>query len=87
MEALAAGKPIIATRAGGLVELVDDGANGYTVPIKDPEVLAQARCRFFSLSESDRQLMAAASHSLGQERFDWFVIAKKHVSLYHHRVG
>ena len=36
LEALAAGKPIVVTRVGGLVELVDEEVNGYSVPVSDP---------------------------------------------------
>jgi glycosyltransferase involved in cell wall biosynthesis len=34
------GKPVIATRVGGLAEAVDDGRNGYLVPVDDPDTLA-----------------------------------------------
>jgi len=82
LEALAAGKPIIVTRGGGLVELVDEGVNGYSVPIKDPAKLAEALDRFFSLSSVAQEAMAAASVALGKERFAWPVIARKHLKLY-----
>jgi glycosyltransferase involved in cell wall biosynthesis len=35
------GKPVIATRVGGLAEAVEDGQNGFLVPVDDPDVLAQ----------------------------------------------
>lgn len=87
MEALAVGKPIIATRAGGLIEVVEEGVNGYTVPVQDPQALAGALCRIFTLSASTRDSMAAASRKLGRDRFDWSAIARKHVSLYHRLAG
>jgi len=83
MEALAVGKPIIATRAGGLIEVVEEGLNGYAVPAQDPHALAGALCRIFALSASAREAMAAASRELGRDRFDWSVIARKHLTLYH----
>jgi len=42
LEALAIGKPIVATRVGGNPEIVEDGANGYIVPPRDPAALARA---------------------------------------------
>ena len=36
MEAMAAGRPIVATAVGGLPELVLDGVNGFLVPPNDP---------------------------------------------------
>ena len=82
LEALAVGKPIIATRTGGLVELVEDGVNGYSVPVSDPPAMAQAITRFFSLPPSEQNAMAVASRALGQDRFAWSTIAHKHVVLY-----
>jgi glycosyltransferase involved in cell wall biosynthesis len=42
LEAMAAGKPVVATRAGGLTELVLDSVTGFLVPPRDSEALAAA---------------------------------------------
>jgi glycosyltransferase involved in cell wall biosynthesis len=42
MEALALGLPVVATRVGGLAELVTDGRDAVLVPPRDPEQLAAA---------------------------------------------
>lgn len=42
MEAAAAGKPVVATRAGGLAETVTDGVTGLLVPPRDEVALAGA---------------------------------------------
>ncbi|MEW8963483.1 glycosyltransferase family 4 protein [Paraclostridium dentum] len=42
MEAMAAGKPIIATNVRGNRDLVVDGVNGYLVPVNDVEATAEA---------------------------------------------
>jgi len=42
LEAMALGKPVIATAAGGPLELVVDGRTGLLVPAQDPAVLADA---------------------------------------------
>jgi glycosyltransferase involved in cell wall biosynthesis len=46
LEAMAWGKPVIATRVGGLPDLVADGENGLLVPANDAGALAQAMERF-----------------------------------------
>ena len=40
MEAMAAGKPVVATKAGGNAELVTDGRTGFMTPIGDPTAMA-----------------------------------------------
>jgi glycosyltransferase involved in cell wall biosynthesis len=42
MEYMAAGKPIVATRVGGVPDLVVDGVTGHLVPPRDPRSLAEA---------------------------------------------
>jgi len=41
VEAMALGKPIVASRIGGIPDLVTHGKNGFLVPPKDPEELAK----------------------------------------------
>jgi glycosyltransferase involved in cell wall biosynthesis len=45
IEALAAGRPVVATRVGGTPDLLADGRHGLLVPPGDPEALAQALLR------------------------------------------
>lgn len=42
MEAMAMEKPIAATPAGGIPELIDHGQNGLLVPLRNPEAMAAA---------------------------------------------
>jgi len=45
MEALTCGVPVVATRVGGIPDLVTDGADGLLVPPRDPDALAAALSR------------------------------------------
>jgi len=67
VEALSVGTPVIATRVGGVPEIVEDGVNGLLVPAGDPEALAAAIRRFFADGELRERLRAAAAPSV--ERF------------------
>ncbi|NHM28354.1 glycosyltransferase family 4 protein [Desulfofundulus sp. TPOSR] len=48
LEAMAAGKPVVATRVGGLPEAVIDGETGFLVPPRNPQALARALVRLLS---------------------------------------
>jgi colanic acid/amylovoran biosynthesis glycosyltransferase len=48
IEALARGRPVIGSRAGGIPETVVDGINGLLVPVGDVEALAEALVRVLS---------------------------------------
>lgn len=52
LEAMSLGKPVVATRSGGLPELITDGENGFLVPKNDPKALAEA----IATLESDHEL-------------------------------
>jgi glycosyltransferase involved in cell wall biosynthesis len=42
MEYMAAGRPVVATRVGGMPDLVEDEVSGFLVPPRDPAALAEA---------------------------------------------
>jgi glycosyltransferase involved in cell wall biosynthesis len=62
-EAMAFGKPVVASRVGGLAELVDDGTTGVLVPPRRPDLLRAALERLLADPELRRRMGGA-----GRER-------------------
>ena len=60
MEAMAAGRPLVGTRNGGIPDLIDDGQTGILVPPGDPAALAGALRRLLTSPELRRRMSDAA---------------------------
>ncbi len=48
LEAMSCGLPVVATTAGGIPEIIDDGVNGLLVPPRSPESLAKSLAKILS---------------------------------------
>jgi glycosyltransferase involved in cell wall biosynthesis len=59
LEAMAAGRPVIGTRVGGIPEMIIDGETGALVPPSDPRALADAISRIVH----DAPLRSAMAHA------------------------
>jgi glycosyltransferase involved in cell wall biosynthesis len=68
LDAMAAGKPIVATRAGGIPEVVVDGETGYLVPPRDHDAMAGAIARLLK-DEALRRRMGEAGQKRARVRF------------------
>ena len=64
IEAMALKKPVIASRTGGLAEIVFDKETGYLVPPKSPEGLAEKIAAIMGLKDGGKSLGVA-----GYKRF------------------
>jgi glycosyltransferase involved in cell wall biosynthesis/peptidoglycan/xylan/chitin deacetylase (PgdA/CDA1 family) len=83
LEAMAASRPCIATRVGGVPEVIEDGVNGLLVPPEDPAALANAIRRLLKdPTLRDRLGRAALEHV----RKEWSEEAMAHgyATLYAH---
>jgi glycosyltransferase involved in cell wall biosynthesis len=81
LEAMAAGLPVVASRVGGVPELVEDGVTGLLVPPGDARALADALGRLDADPEL-RARLGAAGRARAAERFDLPRFRAAHVDLY-----
>ena len=64
LEAQAVGVPVVATRVGGVVEIIEHEQSGLLVPPKDPRALAEAVMRIFKEPKLAGQLVIEAKKKL-----------------------
>ncbi len=81
IEGMAAGKPVIATRGGGVSEIVEDGVSGMLVPKKDVTALAEAMHTLLSDPPLCERLGAGGRRRV-QQRFRIEFTAAKATDLY-----
>jgi glycosyltransferase involved in cell wall biosynthesis len=70
MEAMASGLPVVCTDAGGVRELVRSGENGWIVPCRQPEALAERMLHLMSLDPAERRALGAAGRARIVREFD-----------------
>lgn len=80
LEALAMGRPILTTDTVGCRETVKEGKNGFFVPIKNPEVLAEKMIYMIEHREKLKQ-MSEESYQYCKERFDVNIINKRMLEI------
>ena len=68
LDAMACGRPVVGTAAGGIPEVVKDGETGILVPPRDHEAMADAIVKLLK-DEPLRKRMGAAGLSLANARF------------------
>ena len=81
IEACAIGRPIVTTDAIGCRECVDEGSNGFKVPVKSTAKLAEAIEKLI-VNESLRIEMGQASREKAEKEFDQKNVIAKHLEIY-----
>ncbi len=76
MQAMAAGKPVVSTNAGGARFLVKEGETGFIVPIEDSQALGCALLRVLD-DATQAQSMGQAARRLAEQRFRASVVAEQ----------
>ncbi len=81
LEAMACGTAVVASRVGGIPEVVVEGETGLLVPPEDPEALAQAINKLVAAPERARA-MGEAGRRRAVDEFRWDRIAQQTAELY-----
>ena len=82
LEALQSRLPVVATNIAGIRELVQDGVNGFLVPGRDPEALAESILKLFSSEELRKRMGRAGREAIRARGLTWENCAGKYCQLY-----
>jgi phosphatidylinositol alpha-mannosyltransferase len=80
LEAMAIGKPVVASNIEGYANVVTHGVDGLLVPPKDPRMLAQALISL--MSDASLQQQMGANGILKAKRYSWENIAQRILNYY-----
>jgi N-acetyl-alpha-D-glucosaminyl L-malate synthase BshA len=81
LEAMACEVPVIASRVGGLPEVVTHGETGFLVEVGDTEMMAQCVTELFSDTEK-RRAMGARARQQAVARFNTDRVIPQYIALY-----
>lgn len=81
LEAMSCGVPVIASRVGGLPEVIEDGVSGILYPVGDVEGMSQGALQVFTDDSLHRRLGHAARRRV-LEHFDAPCIVPRYEALY-----
>ena len=81
IEASAIGRPIVTTDSVGCRDVVEDGVNGFLVPVRDAEALAD-RLRQLLNDKELRVSMGRKSREFAERDFSIDAVLKTHLAIY-----
>ncbi len=79
LEALSFGLPVVATKVGGVPEVLDDGEYGYLVPPEDPPATADAIVKALEIGPPQP---AGRLISMVTEKYNWQSVANRYMQAY-----
>ncbi len=85
LEAMAMGTPVIASEVGGLAFLIQDGVNGFHVPSRDPEALAERIYDLLTNAQCRQQMGTQAR--ISAQQYAWPKIAARMLRVYEKMVA
>lgn len=82
VEAMSLESVVVCSEGAGASDLIEDGENGFCVPAKDPEALAEALQTAHGLSPADRDRIGTAGRKTVQEQLDPSRIARRRIDAF-----
>lgn len=82
LEAFAYARPVVATRVGGIPDMVDDGHNGLLVRPREPGDLADALVRLWEMGPARRADMGAAGRRAVEQHYGEAVVMRTLDAVY-----
>jgi len=80
-EAMATGKPVVASKVGGIIEVIEDGRDGLLVEPKNPTAAAEAIVNLIRNHKLAKRIGRAALEKI-RRRYTWDIIASRYLELY-----
>lgn len=81
IDACAVGRPIVTTDSIGCKDVVDDGINGFLIPVRNSEALAE-KLRILIDDKALRLRMGKASREKAEREFAIETVIEKHLEIY-----
>ncbi|GEM_PF-1853094 len=82
LEAMACGTAVLGSATGGLLELIQDGKNGWLIPPGDVHAIHTALEKIAATNPEEIEPMRAAALELVRESYTWELVAAKTERIY-----
>ena len=81
LEAMACGRPVVATAVSGALDVIEHGRNGFLVPPSDPIQMAESIMTCLSDPEMSREVGVCARKTI-EARYSWQVVSGSYIDEY-----
>jgi len=81
LEAMSYGVPVVACDVGGIREIINDGIDGFLVPSRNPQALAE-KCLLLHRDKELWKKMSAAARRKIEDKFSATYMAEQYLALY-----
>jgi len=80
-EAMACGVPVIASKFGGIQNVISSGKNGILVDPSDPDKFAEAMIKLIK-NKNKAQTLGQNGYVTIKNNYSWEAIAQRHIDFY-----